>query len=428
MNARASLSTKVLLVEDDENYAKVLGRRLSRKSSKVKFEAEHIANLKAAIERLKKKNPDVILLDLHLPDSKGLQTLSKIHAQAPDVPVVVLTGLDDERSALESLRQGAQDYILKGQPNEKTIPQALQYAIERNRLQSKLRETALTDELTGLYNRRAFSLLAHQQLKLSMRTKKGAILFFFDVDHFKEINDKYGHAQGDQALTQVAEALRSTFRKSDVIARIGGDEFAVLALEAGTAAHVKIILSHLHEKLADSGREKNNAFSLSLSAGTEFFVPHRPSSLEALLNAADRAMYRDKRAKETAPSPPERKTVLVIDDEPEFQKILKLRLSKLGFEVVTASDGFKGLKEARRQAPDLIILDLMLPGLSGEEVCKAIREDEDEKFAGIPILMLTAKSSDVDRIIGKVIGADCYLTKPFEPKTLLAKIEELIGR
>ena len=85
-----------------------------------------------------------------------------------------------------------------------------------------------------------------------------------------------------------------------------------------------------------------------------------------------------------------------------------------------------GLEKARRKSPDVVTLDLNLPKLSGEEVCKAIREDSNKKFASIPIIMLTAKDEDADRVIGKVIGANAYITKPFEPKILLSKIKELL--
>ncbi len=117
-----------------------------------------------------------------------------------------------------------------------------------------------------------------------------------------------------------------------------------------------------------------------------------------------------------------KKRILIIEDERNIRNFLAYRLRKLGFEVLTAKDGEEGLEEARRQIPDLIILDLMLPKFPGEEVCKAIREGEDEKLASIPIIMLTAKNSEVDRIVGKVIGANCYLTKPFSASALLTEI------
>ena len=120
-----------------------------------------------------------------------------------------------------------------------------------------------------------------------------------------------------------------------------------------------------------------------------------------------------------------RKKILIIDDERDFGALLKLSLQENGFDVIIAEDGKSGLEKAKYERPDLIIFDLGLPGLSGEEICRQIRKDECPK--GVPIIMLTAKGSDADRIIGKVIGADSYLTKPCDTQILLKEIDRLIG-
>ena len=116
------------------------------------------------------------------------------------------------------------------------------------------------------------------------------------------------------------------------------------------------------------------------------------------------------------------KTVLVIDDELDYCQVLSLRLRKAGLNVLIAHDGEQGLKLARERIPDLILLDLNLPGLSGKEVCKAIKEGEEERLAQIPIIMLTAEDSDADHVIGKSLGARQYLKKPFKADELLREI------
>ncbi len=122
-----------------------------------------------------------------------------------------------------------------------------------------------------------------------------------------------------------------------------------------------------------------------------------------------------------------KKTILIVEDELSASKFLSLRLQKLGFEVLTAFDGMAGLKEATEKLPDLIILDLMIPKLPGEEVCKSIRESFDEKIAKIPIIMLTGKDALVDKVVGKVIGANAYLTKPYEFEDLLREIKRVFN-
>lgn len=123
---------------------------------------------------------------------------------------------------------------------------------------------------------------------------------------------------------------------------------------------------------------------------------------------------------------PKGKRILIIEDEYSASKFLTLRLKSLGFTVSAAFDGVSGLKEATETIPDLIILDLMIPKLPGEEVCKALRESFDEKLVRIPIIMLTGKDSMVDKILGKVIGADAYLTKPYDFGDLFEVIKKIL--
>jgi DNA-binding response OmpR family regulator len=122
----------------------------------------------------------------------------------------------------------------------------------------------------------------------------------------------------------------------------------------------------------------------------------------------------------------QKKQILIIEDDRSIRQVLSMRLSKLGFDVTEAEDGFQGFDEAKRLRPDLVVLDLRLPGRPGEEICKAIREDEDSEFAKTPILMLTGKATDVDRVIGMVIGANAYVPKPFHLPKLLREINRCL--
>jgi two-component system phosphate regulon response regulator PhoB len=118
--------------------------------------------------------------------------------------------------------------------------------------------------------------------------------------------------------------------------------------------------------------------------------------------------------------------ILVVDDEPETVELVEFNLKQAGFDVATAADGAEALKKARAQLPDLIVLDLMLPELDGLEVCKLVRRDP--ATAGIPILMLTAKATEVDRVVGLELGADDYVTKPFSPRELVLRVRKLLER
>ncbi|NDB76606.1 MAG: response regulator, partial [Verrucomicrobia bacterium] len=118
--------------------------------------------------------------------------------------------------------------------------------------------------------------------------------------------------------------------------------------------------------------------------------------------------------------------ILVVDDEPDAVELVEFNLKSAGFEVVTAADGTAALKKARASLPDLIVLDVMLPEVDGLEVCKLLRRDA--ATAGIPIIMLTAKAAEIDRVLGLELGADDYVTKPFSPRELVLRIKGLLRR
>ena len=190
-------------------------------------------------------------------------------------------------------------------PDTRTLSSTLQRtvmcAVKQSLLDRELRSLALTDDLTCFYNRRAFLALAGQQLRVARRNAQGLLLFFADVNNLKEINDTYGHREGDLALVRSADALEQTFRNSDVIARLAGDEFAVVAL-AAACENREVILRRLEENLNSSSTDESR-YKLSLSVGMARFDPKRPVSLGKLISMADEAMYEHKknRPKLTAP-------------------------------------------------------------------------------------------------------------------------------
>lgn len=120
-----------------------------------------------------------------------------------------------------------------------------------------------------------------------------------------------------------------------------------------------------------------------------------------------------------------KKRLLVVDDEQELVQALKIRLGVSGYDVLTAFDGQEGFERARKENPDLIILDLMLPKMDGYKVCGLLKKDT--RYAKIPIILFTARAQEEDKQLGEEVGADAYITKPFEPQVLLEKIRELLG-
>jgi Amt family ammonium transporter len=167
---------------------------------------------------------------------------------------------------------------------------------KRKGLEEKLHAISITDELTGLYNRRGFFLLSQRQLKLAKRTGKNALLLFADLDKLKWINDSIGHQEGDMALFETARVLKDTFRETDIISRMGGDEFAILAIDVNDEA-AKILLDRLETSLRACNARGTRKYILSLSVGAAYYDPQNPESLDVLISRADTLMYGQKRNK-----------------------------------------------------------------------------------------------------------------------------------
>jgi diguanylate cyclase (GGDEF)-like protein len=285
---------RVLLIEDDPDSAQMIWSYLAGA-----FHITHVGTLGEALFSLGSEPFDAVLADLSLPDSEGAETFREILAHAPDTALVVLTATCGEALGLDAVREGAQEYLLKGQVGPRLLERAIYFAIERARVKADLRNQALKDPLTGLLNRRGFTVLAELQLRLTIREHRSAVLAFADLDRFKAINDRYGHAAGDRALKRVADGLLRAFRASDVLARLGGDEFVAFATSPNVQDPEAV-----GERIRRSVHAipTRDVFRLDLSVGVVPVAPSTTATIEALLEEADRAMYADKRRR--APAQP----------------------------------------------------------------------------------------------------------------------------
>ena len=282
---------KVLVIEESLEYASMLQVLFETKASQ--FEPTHLNSLEKALLYLRRQATDVILMDLSLPESSGLDSFLEIHAHAPDIPIVVLTDCNDQDLAIKAIRRGAQDYLVKGEVEKNLLIRSLSFAIERHRTMVFLQHLSLNDDLTDLLNRRGFLSLAQQQIKIAKRANWESMLLFADLDGLKRINDTFGHPEGDRALKAVANILKQTFRSSDLIARLGGDEFVVLAInfnESGVYTITKRLMDNVERYNA-----KNPKYRLSLSYGVARFDPMDQMTIEELISKADEALYRNKK-------------------------------------------------------------------------------------------------------------------------------------
>jgi diguanylate cyclase (GGDEF)-like protein len=218
---------KVLLIEDNEADSRLLKELLNdAQPSKHIVTAAYTANEGMAC--LQENNFDIVVTDLSLPDTEGLNIITYVQEINPEIPIVVLSGQNDEELALQIVQMGAQDYLVKGQGDGHLISRVIDYSIERKKDVHKLSQLANYDSLTGLANRLLFRERLDRALIRADRSKALVALLVIDLDRFKNVNDSLGHDAGDQLLVSVANRLKKCTREGDTIARLGGDEFTII--------------------------------------------------------------------------------------------------------------------------------------------------------------------------------------------------------
>jgi len=289
MNAKP---LKLLLLEDGCKDARFLQKTISDGGS---FDCELVKMEKLA-EVLSRQNEEPPIIVLRSGDS-GPQVstnLKRVREIASNMPVLVLpdsqNGLGVPAAAVNDGAKSNGHLRL----NMKKLARILRCGLRQNQVESELSHLAISDELTGLYNRRGFLLLGSERMKLAHGMKKNVLLFFADLDNLKQINDQFGHQEGDQALLKTAEIFRNTFRNSDITGRFGGDEFTALVIEEyGQTADT--ISRRLQENMAELAAN-NTHYPLSLSVGMTRYAAEMRSSLQKLLAQADQALYKQKQA------------------------------------------------------------------------------------------------------------------------------------
>ncbi|EKO40863.1 MAG: diguanylate cyclase (GGDEF) domain-containing protein [Solidesulfovibrio magneticus str. Maddingley MBC34] len=295
------MTLRIVLIEDDYGDAELVRAYLEDDADHA-FILDHAPLLEDGVKLLEEGGADVALLDLNLPDSSGLTTFTSLRARFQDIPIIVLSGLDDREISTMAVREGAQDFIVKGNFDGKTLFRAILHAIERHQLYRQLVGAALSDELTGLCNRRGFLALAGQMFKSAQRLARGAFLLYVDLDGMKSVNDGLGHREGDRMLKDMADILRDCFREADVVARLGGDEFAVFGLQE---THLEAVepKERLLGKIAAFNAASGRPFTLAASIGLSCLDLDCARRLEDLLACADARMYEEKRTRSNRSAP-----------------------------------------------------------------------------------------------------------------------------
>lgn len=290
----------LLLVEDNPGDVRLIKEMLTGPAYfGVTYQLSQVESLNAAIQACSINRFDVILLDLNLPDSSGLETLENLNGLFPHMPIIVLTGLNDAELTMRSVQQGAQDYVTKEECTRQLLTRVIYYAIERKRIEAQLKYLATHDFLTGLPNRALFYDRLGLATKRTIRRNTGglnwkAAVIIMDLDNFKQINDTRGHESGDKVLHQLAPRLRASLRQSDTVARLGGDEFAFILEGILDQADALFVAEKILKSLNDPPIPEAGPNPLSASLGISFF-PSDTEDIELLIKYADQAMYAAKR-------------------------------------------------------------------------------------------------------------------------------------
>ena len=289
---------KILIVDDQPGHITALTgllsangyRRISATTNGCAVAAMHRAN-----------RYDLILLDMHMPDISGLEVMKQLRTADPEhyLPVIVVTG--DQHSRIAALEAGARDFIMK--PYDfveldarvrNTMEVRLLYkSVNENR--RLMEQQAQHDALTGLPNRRLLLDRLENTLEQARRHQRQVGLLYMDLDGFKEVNDRYGHACGDQLLVQVAERVRNAIRRADTVARIGGDEFIVLLPEVCDVSDAERPAKKLLSVLRTPFALPEGEVQISGSIGMALY-PENGDDMERLIASADTALYSAKRA------------------------------------------------------------------------------------------------------------------------------------
>jgi diguanylate cyclase (GGDEF)-like protein len=279
----------LMIVDDNVAVLDVLRQLFSMEG----YTCEAYTRAEDALVALEWMVPEVLLTDIVMPGMPGLELVTRAKRLHPEITAIVMTGFAEEFSYDEAIRSGAADFIKKP-----FTVQELLVRFKHGKMQDQLRTLSITDELTGLSNRRGFFAFAQQQMKQARRNNERMVLFFADVDDLKTINDTFGHVSGDRALADAAQILRETCRDADILARMGGDEFAVIlgnAPDSGIAA----LRERLGKRLAEYNARRDGNFKLSLSEGFAIFDPERPVTVDELVREADARMYEQKQTKKS---------------------------------------------------------------------------------------------------------------------------------
>ena len=416
-------SVEILVVTAEAADAELLGEALAAPNRVVTT----VASRAAAWRALEERHVAAVFLDIAIAEEDGRDLLLEIRDESRYalLPVILVADEECPGSPVECVALGADSILHRPLRAEEASIVAFT-ALRRSALLSS--ETH-RDSLTGLPNRTAFEEDFQQWQVRAARSSQPNSLGFLDLDHFKEVNDSFGHDIGDKVLCVTAEIIANTLRESDILARWGGEEFMALFPESTEAQARQALKRALHAlRRARIEVRDGEHVSMSFSAGVTQVEPDE--ALDEAILRADRYLYLAKAAGRNhvlsagvAKEPPS-PLILYADDDRSSSLLVVELLSRQGFRVLHFEDGASLLQAAEDATPDLILLDVRMPIMDGYAVLEELRRRPG--LADVPVVLITAAGSEAGLVRGFRLGADEYIEKPIAPTTFLARIFRLM--
>jgi len=277
-------STRVLLVEDSPPDAQFV--RAALKGDQ--WDLRVVGTLADALGALAHATADVVLLDLGLPDARRFEGVDALRDKHSDMPLVILSGNQEEAIAIEALQRGAQDYLVKGSWSRQLLHRVIRYSIERQRLILTTQRLHMLDASTGLPNRSYFDEALHRAALLAKRNRSDVGLVYIDVDRVTAVNDQWGHKAGDLLLEEIARRLGGRVRGSDLLARLSGDEFALLLDGVRDPAALRQVGEAFHDCATGTMQLGSQTVDVTVSVGVALLS--ETAGVNELRSAANQAM------------------------------------------------------------------------------------------------------------------------------------------
>ncbi len=421
-------NTKILAIDDDPAISATVQALLGEHGLSVST----INDSLGFWDSLEEVRPDLLVLDLDMPQLNGIDLCMAVRSDSRfgQLPIVFLTARTDAASVQRIFDAGADDYVTK----PIVAPELVTRVLNRLERVTLLRQFAERDSLTGIPNRRRSTAVLEDLLAMSDRFGQPLALAAIDLDSFKGLNDRLGHAAGDSALQRLATMLVEAFRGEDVVGRWGSDEFIAgmygMARDDGVQRLAEVLESFRAQELTGRG---GATVRMTFTAGVAEY-PADGSDLHELYQSADEALHAAKEAGRNrvlaagARSAGNASNVVVVEDDKVLAEVLIDSLKTRGHRprwIVDGQDAVAALTGPNAELrPDLVLLDVNLPGLDGLSVLRCLARDG--VLIRTTVIMLTARSEESEVLEALELGAVDHVAKPFSVPVLMQRVRRAL--